>query len=288
MKYILKIFSDFCDEKTSIKTMTDIAIHKLKNYGKNNEIYITDKEDYTHVIIWNVAMPKLREDITKDKVIGLAYEPLVYLRLTNAFVEYAKKYIGKYYIGDKRGLPEPFIESNAYLIYNSPQASIPIKNKLMSIMVSQKNDQPGHQYRHMLVKNILHNRLPIDIYGRGCQYYKRSMDLSDSRVKGNFERYEMYDGYKFHICIENVRSNHYFSEKIINTLLTNTTPIYLGCNNIDKYFPNDVINLSGDLRKDLEMIIHILQNPNDYIKQINVDEIENKVNLLKNLEILFN
>ena len=51
MKYILKIFSDFCDEKTSIKTMTDIAIHRLKNYGKNNEIYITDKEDYTHVII---------------------------------------------------------------------------------------------------------------------------------------------------------------------------------------------------------------------------------------------
>ena len=40
----------------------------------------------------------------------------------------------------------------------------------------------------------------------------------------------------FHICIENVPKRYFFTEKLIDTLLCKTIPIYWGCTNIDEYF----------------------------------------------------
>lgn len=40
----------------------------------------------------------------------------------------------------------------------------------------------------------------------------------------------------FHVCIENVRQENYFSEKLLDCFLTRTIPIYWGCPNIDSYF----------------------------------------------------
>ena len=103
--------------------------HLLDNYGPNNEIYITNDDDYTHVLILNTAMPQIPSHIPKKNVIGLAFEPVVYLGLTNEFVEYAKNNIGKYFIGDKMGLPEPFIEHFSYMWHNPPLKYKPIKKK---------------------------------------------------------------------------------------------------------------------------------------------------------------
>jgi hypothetical protein len=152
-------------------------------------------------------------------------------------------------------------------------------------MISQKVHQSGHIYRHRLVTEILKTNLPIDIYGRGCKYNVYNTD--DPRIKGLFENYEPYDGYEFHICIENVQSNHYFSEKIINTLLTNTTPVYLGCKNINSYFLDNVVLLSGILAEDMQLLTDICQNPLKYKKNINVNEREQKVSLLRNIGDIF-
>jgi hypothetical protein len=155
----------------------------------------------------------------------------------------------------------------------------------MSIVVSEKQFAPGHIYRHKLVEQIIRNNLPIDIYGRGCLFdmYKQG----DPRIKGTFEKYELYEDYEFHICIENVQSNHYFSEKIINTLLTNTTPVYLGCKNIDTYFPDNVVHLRGSVENDMQLLTDICANPAKYKKTIDVVEIEKKVSLLHNLDRVY-
>ena len=50
--------------------------------------------------------------------------------------------------------------------------------------------------------------------------------------------------------------------------MTSTTPIYLGCRNIDEYFPNSVIHLSGNVNKDMELIKNIVENPDKYKKYI--------------------
>jgi hypothetical protein len=50
--------------------------------------------------------------------------------------------------------------------------------------------------------------------------------------------------------------------------LRNTTPIYLGCQNINSYFPDNVICLSGNVDKDIELLKSICSEPNKYVKQI--------------------
>jgi hypothetical protein len=130
----------------------------------------------------------------------------------------------------------------------------------------------------------LKTNLPIDIYGRGCQYYRKT---NDPRIKGEFTNLEPYESYDFHICIENVETNHYFSEKIINALLCHTTPVYLGCRNIDQYFPDLFVPLSSDLSTDMQLLHNIKENPEKYKKKIDIDFIKNKINLLKNIKNIF-
>jgi hypothetical protein len=222
--------------------------------------------------------------IPKERVIGLAYEPPLYLQLTAEFIEYAQKYIGKYFIGQKYDLPEPFVEHFSYLWHCPPLSYIPVKHNIMSIMISNKNSAPGHVYRHELMQNILKTTLPIDIYGNGCAVYPFIMD---HRFKGAFKEYEPYENYKFHIAIENFVSNEYFSEKIMNPLLCSCVPVYLGCKNIENYFPEQVIRLTGNIEEDLPIITDIVRNPEKYKKHIDLNAVKHKINLLRNIETIF-
>ena len=290
----IKFFSSFCDSLTcKIHYDRVCEVGKMTNYASDSSnsknIFITTGEDYTHAIILNTAMPVLK--IPKENVLGLAFEPPPYLKLTVEFIQYAQKYIGKYFIGDKRSwtalvyLPDVFKEHYAYMWHIAPLTYIPVKNKLMSIMVSNKNIAPGHKYRHILVGHILRSGMPIDIYGRGANNYQHGR--GDSRIKGTFNELEPYESYQFHICIENFQTNAYFSEKITNTLLCGTTPIYWGCKNILAYFPANVITLSGEVSKDMSLLRDILLNPAKYTANIDVDAVKNKLNLLKNVEAIF-
>ena len=100
MQYRIRIFSDDCDSSVCKRIVEMNAIISELDYGEDKSLFITDGEDYTYVIIWNTAMPKLRCDIPKENVIGFACEPLIYLGLTQQFITYAQKHIQKYYIGD--------------------------------------------------------------------------------------------------------------------------------------------------------------------------------------------
>lgn len=303
--YKIRVFASFWNDN-EVKSIIDKSFSTkfITKYGIDNDIYITDGDDYTHVIILNTAMPKLRPDMPKQNVIGLAYEPIYFLGMNDEFIVYAQKYIGHYFIGDLYGLPSPFIEGYSFLTYDPPswikyindseKLNISMnkimekKTKRMSIMVSHKKIAPGHIYRHKLVEQILNTNLPIDIYGNGCVYYNL---INDPRIKGGFapdEMCKMYKEYQFHIAIENFQSSSYVSEKIINPLLYGTTPLYLGCINVDSYLPNEnIIKLTYDIEEDMKLIQDIIENPNKYLKQIDVLDIEKKVNLIKNLDNLF-
>ena len=311
---IIKFFSSFCDSSVCKSKYERLCeTHKLENYGPGKELYITTGEDYTHAIILNTAMPPLK--IPKENVLGLAFEPPAYLGLTVQFINYAQKHIGKYFMGDrifwldtKKTLPDLFIEHYAYIWHNAPLSHIPVKKKLMSIVVSNKLFSPGHKYRHALVQQILQAGFPIDIYGNGSVLaaataaagnsnsnsnrngnWNGTVTTSkmcnlkktvDTRIKGIFKDFEPYENYLFHISIENFQTNAYFSEKINNALLCGTTPIYWGCKKILQMFPANVIMLSGNIEQDMTLLRNILLNPKKYTAKINVDSIKNKLNLL--------
>jgi len=288
-KYCIKFF----DSTTKSDVYKEIyerlcETHLLDFYGPDKRVHITAGDDYTHVIIVNTAMPPIPPHIPKQNVIGLAFEPLPYLGLTKAFVNYAQKHIGTYYIGDKQGLPSCFTEQYAYMFHVTPLKSIPDKPKIISMIFSTKSNLDGHKYRHTLVKRILDDNLPIDIYGRGCRLYENYQMKHHSQLKGNFDNYEPYLDYQFHIAIENIQSNHYFSEKITNALLCGSIPVYLGCKNIESYFPEQSLVLTGRVETDITLIKNILREPEKYRKEINVPKVKQTIGLIQNIDVVFN
>lgn len=276
----IKIFCSFSASNNCKEVYERINYtNEIDFYGENKKIYITDNDDYTHAIIINTIMPELK--IPKENVIGLAFEPRYFLDLTSEFIDYAKKNIGKYFIGDKLELPEPFIEHFGYMWHLRPPKEIVYKSNVISIVVSKKKLTPGHVYRHKLIKKIIELRLPVDIYGNGSNLYSYN-----NRIKGTFNDSEPYESYLYSICIENLQSNHYFSEKIITPILHNCNPIYLGCKNIDNYLDN-VIKLSGNIVNDILLIKNIIINPHKYYKKTYNEKNIKAVNLIENVEKLY-
>jgi hypothetical protein len=219
-------------------------------------------------------------------VIGLAFEPYELLGLSEEFIKYAEKHIGKYLIGNNDNLPKLFIEHFAFMWHNNPNKSIPLthKKKKMSIVFSDKNLAPGHKYRKLLVQEIIRENLPIDIYGLGCRLIKDYRKYEN--VKGIFQSAEPYEDYLFSICIENYQNNDYISEKFLDPLFHNCSPIYLGAKNIKNYF-NNVIQLKGYLLFDIEMLKVILKNPMKYYRQTYNERNINEINLFENITKYF-
>ena len=65
---------------------------------------------------------------------------------------------------------------------------------------------------------------------------------------------------KFSVIIENSQETNYFSEKLIDCLLTRTIPIYWGCPNIEEYF-----DINGFI---------FINNENDFLSQLNAINLE--------------
>jgi hypothetical protein len=276
-----------------------MSTHAMYNYQQHIEI--TTANDYTHAILFNGAKPQDTYFVTipKNRVVGLSHEPIpILFHICNIpdFVAYCQKYVGKYFVGDLHTLPSPpFQEGQLFLGHNRP-SSIPRhiqKTRFCSLILSGKKMLPGHRYRHQLVEAILQSNLPIDIYGRGTSEYQRKYPL-DKRIKGAFPQTTEathgvvpYADYQFSICIENSLSRHYFSEKIINPLLYGTTPLYLGCQNIEKYLPNLAVPITGVVAKDMKLLRRIAAEPGKYVKPIVLEDVIKRTNIFDNLDRLF-
>jgi hypothetical protein len=50
------------------------------------------------------------------------------------------------------------------------------------------------------------------------------------------DKFVLFETYQYSLVIENSSQTHYFTEKLIDCLITKTIPIYYGCPNIADYF----------------------------------------------------
>lgn len=124
-------------------------------------------------------------------------------------------------------LPNPFgyepYKSDLFPGYEIPDDVCQMypKSRLVSTIVSSKAFLPGHVRRLEFIKSIRHK---IDLYGRGMG---REIPSKIDALRD----------YMFSVAIENVEADdNYFSEKIIDCLITGTIPIYHGCVNIGEFF----------------------------------------------------
>ena len=292
----IRFFSDFCSSENCKQEYEEkCRVNEMDNYGPDKRLYITLNQTYTHAILLNCPIvPTI--SVPPERVLGLAFEPIPYLRLSYDFIHFAEKHVGLYYIGHIHpNLTGAFFKEHHGFMWHVPHPQIPPtleekyykseanqRNKI-SIIVSNKMKAPGNAYRHKLATFILINNLPIDIWGNGTEMHSKRFP-NHSNIKGPFKDKEPYESYTLSICVENYRHPHYFSEKITNCLVYNTTPIYLGCIEIDTYFPGQVIHLTGDIKTDAGRLVHISKNPSTYIREIkHAENDKNVLNLLKNL-----
>ena len=106
---------------------------------------------------------------------------------------------------------------------------IPAKEKMLSVICSTKTYTTAQRKRIAFVEK-LQARLgsKVDIYGRGRN------PISDKQ--------DAIAPYKYHLVLENNYSNFFWTEKLSDTLIGFSYPIYLGAPNLGSFFPKGFLS----------------------------------------------
>ena len=110
------------------------------------------------------------------------------------------------------------------------------KNKLLSLLASPKEMNPGHLARIQMAEKFRHK---ADLYG-GI-FGSKKIGIHGSEHYHHKSKAEALNGYMFSIVIENCKYDTYFTEKITDCFATGTLPIYFGTEQIKDYFDKDGI-----------------------------------------------
>jgi hypothetical protein len=144
---------------------------------------------------------------------------------------------------------------------------LPEKSKVISIISSNKVITPGHRQRlkfALKVKKVFKDK--VDLYGRGL-------------VPMNY-KWQALASYMYTIVVENSRYNDYFTEKLVDSFLAYTFPLYYGAPNINKYFDEESY-ITIDINKpkeSLSIIERLIENKEHYFSHIqSLIEQRNKV-----------
>lgn len=107
------------------------------------------------------------------------------------------------------------------------------KHRKISNITGWKEMTPAHVYRKQLYMNQLRIPLPIT-------WFRSSKGALLPPIQTNPVVYDdknvLFSEFQFSLVIENCRQANYFTEKLMDCLLTKTIPIYYGCSNIGRYF----------------------------------------------------
>ncbi len=149
-------------------------------------------------------------------------------------------------MGLNHGTYHHLLTHNQHLIDSSEKAHLfefattwihdyvfPEKKYEVSALIGGKALAPGHSIRTSLLANQHLIVKPKHIFVSG-NYPVRNFNTSEFSVLGQ-TKHPLFDS-QFHICIENAKRTNWFTEKIIDCLITKTVPIYWGCPNIGDWF----------------------------------------------------
>jgi len=125
------------------------------------------------------------------------------------------------------------------------------KTRRVSLIASSKRTTVGQRLRHQIVKWAAQNGWDLDAMGYG---YKPLKDKADGHVP-----------YHFSVVIENCRDAGFFTEKLLDSLLCRSLPIYWGAPDIEHFFdPRGMIicRTADDIRTAIEKA-----TPADYARR---------------------
>jgi hypothetical protein len=105
-------------------------------------------------------------------------------------------------------------------------AAIPRKCAGVSWVASNLTFLPGHRLRAALRRTLQSPQAPpVDLFGRGIRWVPRKWDVLAP--------------YRYSLAIENSSGPDLWTEKIADCFLSWTVPLYYGCTNLERYFPEE-------------------------------------------------
>jgi hypothetical protein len=156
------------------------------------------------------------------------------------------------------------------------------KKKVISVICSRQQWQPGHQLRYNFVKKLK-------------EYFGDKLDWYGNGVNPINQKWDGIAPYKYHIVLENRSDYNFITEKIYDSFLGGSFPIYWGAPNLNEYFPSksfeqiNILDFLGSIKK-IEKIIasDLFENR---LKELNIAKelVLNKYNLFNRIsEIIEN
>lgn len=256
----------------------------------NNKIQGTNNfEEADYIIVLNGLNNKLRHylnnnPLRKDKVIFFQREPGGIGTARNDYSKNEFKY-GYTYKDMYHAVTQ---SQHMRMNYNNfVNINYKYKSKPLSSVTSMKTHTPGSKKRVEFLQNFC-KKYPdkIDVYGgwwdnslgscyKGELAWFRSKHDTDENTK-----YMGHKDYKYSLCFENTSTDNYFSEKFTDCILSWTIPIYWGCSNINKYFPEDTYYYIDIFDENaIDKVIEIINKP---ITQKNIDALQEARQLILN------
>ena len=120
---------------------------------------------------------------------------------------------------------ELFLYGTTWLDFTSLNTE---KKNQISFVTSSKNWTEGHLVRQQI----------YDLLSQSNQIGEFSVFAHRSPPHYN-PRNDFFASAKFHVAVENVAQDNYFTEKLVDCLMSYTVPIYRGCLNIGNFFNPD-------------------------------------------------
>jgi len=134
------------------------------------------------------------------------------------------------------------------------------KEYSVSFLCGGKTITSGHNLRHEIWNSSQLINIPKNFFISGN--YSGGLHNSYGYPRLGNKKHQLFQS-MFHICIENVKNNNFFTEKLIDCLYAKTVPIYYGCPNIGDWFDtrgfiivdnvNDVVEATNNLTIDTYM-----------------------------------
>ncbi len=199
------------------------------NFRWNRLVVVNNNPDYFVVI----NKPQPYQTVIPEKTVVFQMEP---------FMKRDSRYWGEWSSPDKSKFLRVLMfgedmNNNEWHLgktYTELKSNMKIektKGDLLSTVVSSKYVDQGHKLRIDFVKYLESKEYPIDIFGMSNAHKFRG-------YKGRLPLYCKDAGmfpYKYVFNAENNKVDHYYTEKIIDAILSESLIFYWGCPNIGDY-----------------------------------------------------
>jgi len=119
-----------------------------------------------------------------------------------------------------------------------PPEQVDISKKQFRISSLSGSKRIGESRGHVLRQVLYHNQHVFHEFP--ITWYRSTLQIPHLTDYGNnpllSTKNELFEEFQFALVIENSKETNYFTEKIMDCLLTKTIPIYWGCPNIAEFF----------------------------------------------------